>query len=378
VRDSLNEDRSESARLVRVLIAIVATLVVSGVIVMRVLRRASAQAVELVAAAGVDGGRRDDPTAIAWCADGLEPVSGGGCLAVPMGADAGAGPWPLVVYLHGLYERDRPNEELDRQRRVAARATARGFAVLALRGAIGVCHPDVADFATRYCWPSNEQVAERARDFVDAWPAAIAAAQRHAGNGARYVLGFSSGGYFAALLAARSLFSADAFVIAHGGPVEPVRGRAGGAPILLLSADDDVAQGEMCRLDDDLTREQWPHDHRARDGAHGLTDGDIDVALAFFTRVSREGLPLSPPLPGHAPRWRERDASVGEAPAVAVAEPMAPDTPDARAEEREIADAGGGSQVDASGGEVDAGGETASSTTGATSTGTSAASDSDE
>jgi hypothetical protein len=207
-------------------------------------------------------------------------------------------------------------------------------------------------------------VAERARDFVDAWPEAIDAARRRAGKGPLYVLGFSSGGYFAALLAARSLFAADAFVIAHGGPVEPIRGRGTGSPILLLSADDDVAQAEMCRLDDDLTREQWPHDHRARDGAHGLTDGDIDVALTFFTRIAREGLPLTPALAGHAPRWREREAGTEEQPA--VAEPMAPDTPetpDARTNEREIADAGVAAQQDA--GEVDAASESDSSTTSA-------------
>jgi dienelactone hydrolase len=215
----------------------------------------------------------------------------------------------LLIYLHGVYEQDHPDEELDRQRRVAARATSRGFAVLALRGGLAACHPGVADFAARFCWPSNEQVADRALEFVDGWSTALSAAEKSVGRGPRFVLGFSSGGYFAALLAARGLFTADVFVVAHGGPVEPIHGRDGGPPLLLLSADDDVAQGDMVRLDDELTREGWPHDHRARDGAHGLTDSDIDVALAFATRAPREGLPLHPPLAGHAPRWREREAS---------------------------------------------------------------------
>jgi hypothetical protein len=71
-------------------------------------------------------------------------------------------------------------------------------------------------------------------------------------------------------------------------------------PLLLLSADDDVAQEDMIRLDEDLSREQWPHDSYARGGAHGLTDGDIEAALAFFARA-HEPLPLAPPLPLHRP-----------------------------------------------------------------------------
>jgi predicted esterase len=259
--------------------------------------------------AGADAASNDDDsTAVAWCADGLQPISGAGCFAMPTGGKPRGEPAPLLLYLHGVYEQDHPSEELDRQRRVAARATRRGFAVLALRSGLGVCHPDSPDFATRFCWPSNEQVADRAGAFVDAWQLALGAAERRAGRGARYVLGFSSGGYFAALIAARSLFVADAFVIAHGGPVEPVRGRSGVPPLLLLSADDDVAQADMIRLDDELTREGWPHEHRACDGTHGLTDDDIDVALTFLARASHEVLPLHPPLAGHDPRWREREA----------------------------------------------------------------------
>jgi hypothetical protein len=69
-------------------------------------------------------------------------------------------------------------------------------------------------------------------------------------------------------------------------------------PVLLLSADDDVAQDEMIRLDEELTREHWAHDSYARSGGHGLTDGDIDATLQFFSRA-RESLPLQPPLPLH-------------------------------------------------------------------------------
>jgi predicted esterase len=238
-----------------------------------------------------------------WCAPGFEAVRGGGCLAVPSAAPAVV---PLVVYLHGRYARTVPGEEVDRQRRLAARAKSRRFAVLALRGRLGECtDPELADW---YCWPSNERNADRAADVVGAWTEALAAAAQRTGARRPFLLGFSNGGYFAGLVATRALLDVEALVVAHGGPVEPVRGRGRTPPLLLLSADDDVAQDEMIRYGDALTRERWPHDSYARSGGHGLTDEDIDAALTFFARAG-ERLPLAPPLPLHRPFRHERDAA---------------------------------------------------------------------
>jgi len=248
-----------------------------------------------------------------WCAPGYEPI-GGGCLALS-GTQA---PQPLLVYLHGRYASDVTTEEVDRQRRLGAAATTRGFAVLALRGRLGEC----ASLAGWFCWPSNEQNAERAASVVASWSAPLEEGRRRARSTSLLVLGFSNGGYFAGLLAIRGLLDAEAFVIAHGGPVEPVRSLPHTSPLLLLSADDDVAQDDMIRLDGELTREHWPHDSYARAGAHGLTDGDIDAALTFFSRA-HEPLPLQPPLSLHRPTHHPHDAGNvdAEAPAQAIENP---------------------------------------------------------
>ncbi len=235
-----------------------------------------------------------------WCAAGFEPVGGGGCLA----PSARPGQ-PLIIYLHGRYARDLAADEVDRQRRLAARATSRGFAVLALRGRLGTCtNPELADW---FCWPSNEHNSDAGETFVGGWAQALSAAQERVGSRARYLLGFSNGGYFAALIASRGLLDVDAVVVAHGGPVEPVRALRRQPPLLLLSADDDIAQDEMISLHEALVREGWPHDSYARSGGHALTDEDIDTALAFFSRA-KEPLPLRPPLPLHRPVRHDRDA----------------------------------------------------------------------
>ena len=245
------------------------------------------------------------------CAEGLEPIAAGGCLAL---AKAPLSPPELVVYFHGLYDKPHVAEELDRQRRVARAATAKGISVLALRGKMGACSVNER-YETWWCWPSNEKTADAARGFVASWEPALAAAEERAGKGRRLVLGFSNGAYFASLLAVRGLFDAQAFAIAHGGPVEPVRGTAKRVPLLLMSADDDYAQTEMIRLEDELRGDKWPLEIVARAGGHALTDQDIASALAFFARVRTEKVPLHPPLSSHVPRAREapRAADAGEA-----------------------------------------------------------------
>ncbi len=251
--------------------------------------------------------------ATSWCAEGLELLSDG-CFAAPAEPK---GTVTMVVYLHGRYAPDTVREELDRQARVAKLATARGFAVLALRGARGECTS--TEFKDYWCWPSNERNASDGPAFVERWEAPIADARERLGAGPNVLLGFSNGGYFAELIVKRSLARFDSVAIAHGGPiaVEPVRGEGSAPPVLLITADDDPSDPEMIRLDDELTRTRWPHALVAREGGHALPDWDIESALTFFTRALRERLPLSPPLESRSARARGVptfvDASVDDA-----------------------------------------------------------------
>jgi predicted esterase len=237
-----------------------------------------------------------------FCAKELLPLTDSACFAAPASA---VQPTPLVVYLHGRFPITSLSEELDRQSRVARLATARGFAVLAVRGAQGECTN--ADMKDWYCWPSNEKNADDGPRFVtQKLLPAMHMARERIGTGPNVLLGFSNGGYFATLIAKRSLASFDAIAVAHGGPIR-VESTGRTAPMLLITADDDPSDPEMRRLDDELTRSSWPHALVAREGIHGLPDWDIDTALTFFHRVRSEKLPLNPPL---ASRSRPRAAVV--------------------------------------------------------------------
>ncbi len=227
---------------------------------------------------------------VAWCAPGLEAIPGGGCFA-----NAGEGS-PLLVYLHGLYAPATLPEEMERQTRVAKRATAAGVSVLALRGEAGLCGPSLPD---TFCWPSNAKNGGESSRIVGAWDDAIGEAKDRGASGHSYLLGFSNGGYFAALIAATSARYFDAVAVAHGGPggAGNVAPRDPMTPMLLLSADADPANTDMVRLQGALAAAKWPFVAASTAGGHFLSNWDIDTALAFFARA-HEKLPLSPALPG--------------------------------------------------------------------------------
>jgi predicted esterase len=232
-----------------------------------------------------DGGG-DSPAAqsetVAWCAEGLVAIPGGGCFAAPPSTEGHAGPWPLILYLHGIFEPTAATDEMSRQARVAAHGVAKGFAVLALRGHVGEC--SAPEYATRICWPSNEHNEKGGPTFVAEWKEPLAEAARRGARGKRYVFGFSNGGYFSGLLAERAWFEASGFVVARGGPVTPVTPSGAKVPILLTLSDDDPSHDEMVKLDEALTSADWPHERFQSEGGHALPDADIAAAIAFFAK----------------------------------------------------------------------------------------------
>lgn len=248
-----------------------------------------------------------DDAVVDWCAEGLTPIAGGGCYAAPAARPSAKKPLPLLLFLHGRYAPDAVDRMLETQARVARIATARGYAVLALRGRQGECtDPSLASW---WCWPSNEKNAGDGPAFATRFTRAIAEAEKRGGKGRRVLLGFSNGAYFAALIASRALLPVDAVVIAHGGPVEPMTPSGAPPPVLLVNADEDPSDAELQRLAADLTREKWPFAFVERGGGHALPDWDVEMAMTFFERTERERLPLVPPLAPPHVRVAEQDAS---------------------------------------------------------------------
>lgn len=230
-----------------------------------------------------------------WCKPPYRGIPGG-CLALPARANA-----ELLVYLHGMYAEPATAEEDERRARVARIATARGITVLALRGKRGECTQAAAK--TFFCWPSNADNVADGPAFAAGVSAAIVEAEKLIGPAARrLLLGFSNGGYFAAILATRSLVKFDALAIAGAGSPPAYAPPAQRPPILLLGADEDPSVESLLELDRDLTRVGWPHVLVGREGGHALADSDVTHAVTFFERTRKEPLPLTPPLSARTPK----------------------------------------------------------------------------
>jgi predicted esterase len=166
-------------------------------------------------------------------------------------------------------------------------ATARGFALLVPRGRLGLCDWK-PEFLNWYCWPSTPRTAALASDIAQSWQPLWQALAERLGKRdqprRRFVIGYSNGGFFAALLAARGDVDFGAYAIAHAGAVEPSWfDPEHPAPMLLIAAEGDAGQAPLMEdLHQRLREAGWPHEYRIREGGHALTAGDIEDALGFF------------------------------------------------------------------------------------------------
>lgn len=199
-----------------------------------------------------------------------------------------------------MYRADAPSAELDIEERLARAATARGFAVLAPRGKLGLCDWST-ELAGWRCWPNTARQKPRAGELLVELGAHYrhTRARLHSRKVHPFVLGFSNGGFFAALIAAETKLDARGFAIAHGGPVEPASfDPARAVPTLLIAADGDRWQRpKMDTLHTLLDQAGWKHTYQTRGGEHALLDQDIQAALDFFAAVKHDTEVTSPDHP---------------------------------------------------------------------------------
>jgi hypothetical protein len=211
-----------------------------------------------------------------WCPEGFESGPSETCFMIPEHPTKDT---PVLVYLHGLYQKKGSPEEW-----AAARAaTARGFALVLPRGKRGLCawRTEVKD---QYCWPQDPEDLPTIKSVIAEWDRVLwqVDALLEGGTHKRYVLGNGSGGAFASFIATHGLFPAQAVAVADGGGLGAV-GKAKTVPVLLLGSQDDTDHApKMKELNDALGRAAWPHASCPRSGPPGITPDDVDAALRFF------------------------------------------------------------------------------------------------
>jgi predicted esterase len=97
-------------------------------------------------------------------------------------------------------------------------------------------------------------------------------------------MGYSNGGFFAAMIAFHQLLDAQGFAILHAGHCNGASFAAEKAkPCLLIAAGDDPWQKpKMIALHDVLCKSGWTSDLQIRAGSHILSKEDSDKAMQFF------------------------------------------------------------------------------------------------
>jgi len=212
-----------------------------------------------------------------WCPDGFEVGPQDTCFAVP---ETTTKDTPVIVYLHGMYAGHGSAEEWSLVRSVVAN----GFAVVVPRGKRGLCAWK-EELKDHFCWPQEVDDPAAFKHVVADWDRVLWQVDSimEGGPHKRYVLGYSNGGFFAAYLAAHSVFPAQAYAIVNGGPLGPTTKPAKSTPVLLVSSDGDPDQGpRMKELHSSLAKVGWSHAFCTHPGAHPLTSQDIDASIKFF------------------------------------------------------------------------------------------------
>jgi predicted esterase len=223
--------------------------------------------------ARVPEARAKGPPIPAWCAPELETLPGNVC-HYDANDEARR---TLVVFLHGLVPRYAP-WQWTQQRAVVRMAKTLHFAAIFPRA------PTVGPGGSGgYAWPSaasnqNEQIAE-------GWVAAKKLLESRSGHAYDevFVVGFSSGAYFAASLAMRGHALADGYVVLAGGAPREAAADGRRAPIYVgVSGRDRHTAPNARELGRSLTLLKWPHKTDDQRVGHMVASVHMTHALAYL------------------------------------------------------------------------------------------------
>jgi len=217
------------------------------------------------------------PTVPAWCAPEIETLSTNVCHF----AAEGESHRTLVIFLHGLVPRYAPWQWIQ-QRAVVRMAKTLQFDVLFPQALPAGPHG-----AGGYAWPAT--FSEENRALVDGW--AASRAQLEARSGHRYdevfVVGFSSGAYYAASVALQGRFAADGYVLLAGGNPTRALPDAVRAPVYIgVSGRDRHTAPNARELGRALTKIDWPHKTDEQRVGHMISDVHMTHGLAYLRGAS--------------------------------------------------------------------------------------------
>ena len=228
----------------------------------------------------------------AWCAPETEALPDSVCAfdgsAAAPGGRTGSDRRTLVIFLHGLVPRDA-GWQWTQQRAVLREARQFKFTAIMPRA------PGVGPRAAAgYAWPGSTAAQPVEQELIDQWSRARRALEARAGRpfDEVFVLGFSSGAYFATSLALRGRLDVDGYVLVAGGSAthlasDPPRR----PPVFIGVSTQDRATAPGARaLGQLLGGRGWAHRVDEEPVGHMISDLHVAHALIYLrARVDSDG-----------------------------------------------------------------------------------------
>ena len=229
-----------------------------------------------------------DASPAPWCAPELEPLDGDTCF---LDANRPGERRTLVLFLHGVVN-DGGKWQWLQQRALASYAKKLGFAALMPRAPLRTAPK--TGFTGR-AWDSSfspDPAVEKS--LVERWLRAKRHVEAKGTFDEFFVIGFSSGAYYAASLALRSRLSeADGYALFAGGAASrpPSHSEEHRVPVFVGICAKDASTAPMARaLAGSLAAAAWPHRTEERPVGHMFSEPHVASALDYLRgAVDRSG-----------------------------------------------------------------------------------------
>jgi predicted esterase len=222
----------------------------------------------------------------AWCAPETEALGAGDICHVDFDTSERR---TLVVFLHGVVPR-ASTWQWTQQRAILREARYFHFAAIMPRApAVG------PDGAGGFAWPGGADDADADRARVDSWREAARTLETRAGRpfDEVFVIGFSSGAYYATSLALHDRMKADGYVLLAGG--SPLQGSTDvphRTPVFIGVCAYNRATAPAARaLGQWLADHDWPHRVNEQPVGHMVSDLHVVRALAYLRAQVDESRP---------------------------------------------------------------------------------------
>lgn len=238
-----------------------------------------------------------------WCPDGIETLPGPICAVLPDSVQQDQSP-TLVIFLHGITDVGS-GWQIGLIQGMALYAKHQNFALLAPRAPR---QPPAKGKADMYAWRTSTLSPGGEDAMLDSWMAAKTALEARTGHPFKqvFVMGFSSGAYYASSLALRGRLAVDGYASFAGGSAPYSRSMIAHVkprvPIFVgYGLRDRAGSRDASGLVRALRSARWKHRVMAvRRAGHTITTKQFTSALAYLRSESGAGgasdaAPSSPP-----------------------------------------------------------------------------------